>query len=114
MKEVAPIIIENNETGKKYTLQYNRASQKRAARMGFKVTDIQDDPYAIEDLFYHAFYMHHGNSVSKDDTNHILYDELGGMSEAMLDRLAELWAVCLEDLYQTEDKAKNSKWSVSL
>jgi len=114
MKDVAPITLENKETGKTYILEFNRAAVKRAARLGFNVNDIQGNAFAVEDLFYYSFYMHHGNSVSKADAERILYDELGGFPDGMIDRLAELYAVCLEDLYQDEDKAKNAKWSVSL
>jgi len=113
MKDVSPIYLENKETGKQYTLEFNRASVKRAERLGFNIKDIGDKAVSgIEDLFYYSFFMHHGNSVSREEAERVLYDELGGMPDGMLDRLAELYAVCLESLYQDEDKAKNSKWSV--
>ena len=115
MKDVKPIVLENKDTGKQYILEFNRASVKRAERMGFNIKDIADKAVSgCEDLFYYSFFMHHGNSVSKEQAEHILYDEIGGMPEGMLDRLAELYAVCLESLYQDEDKAKNAKWSVKL
>lgn len=113
MKGVDPIVLSNKETGKTYTLEFNRASVKRAERNGFNVQEIGEKAVSgIEDLFYYSFYMHHGNTVSREDAEHILYDELGGMPEGMLDRLAELYAVCLESLYQDEENAKNCKWSV--
>ena len=115
MKGVEPIILENKETGKVYTLEYNRASVKRAERMGFNIKDIENRVMSgVEDLFYYAFFMHHGNSVSREEAESILYDELGGMPDGVLDRLAELYAVCLESLYQDEERAKNAKWSVKL
>ena len=113
MKDVTPITLENKDTGRQYTLEFNRASVKRAERLGFNIKDIADKAVSgIEDLFYYSFFMHHGNSVSREQAESILYDELGGMPDGMLDRLAELYAVCLESLYQDEEKAKNAKWSV--
>lgn len=113
MKDVAPIYLENKDTGKQYTLEFNRASVKRAERLGFNIKDIADKAVSgVEDLFYYSFFMHHGNTVSREDAESILYDELGGLPEGMLDRLAELYAVCLESLYQDEEKAKNARWSV--
>lgn len=113
MKGVDPIKLENKDTGKTYILEFNRASVKRAERNGFNVAEIGEKAVSgIEDLFYYSFYMHQGNSVSREDAERILYDELGGMPDGVLDRLAELYAVCLESLYQDEETAKNSKWSV--
>ena len=113
MKGVEPIVLENKETGKRYTLEFNRASVKRAERLGFNINDVGNKAVSgVEDLFYYSFFMHHGNSVSKEQAESILYDELGGMPDGMLDRLAELYAVCIESLYQDEEKAKNARWSV--
>lgn len=113
MKDVKPIVLENKETGKVYTLEFNRASVKRAERLGFNIQDITTKTVSgVEDLFYYAFFMHHGNTVSREETERILYDDLGGMPDGLLDRLAELYAVCIETLYQDEEKAKNAKWSV--
>lgn len=113
MKDVNPIVLENKDTGKQYTLEFNRASVKRAERLGFNIKDIADKAVSgVEDLFYYSFFMHHGNTISKEESERILYDELGGMPDGMLDRLAELYAVCLESLYQDEEKAKNARWSV--
>ena len=107
MKDVAPITLENKDKGNTYILEFNRATVKRAERLGFNIKDIADKAVSgIEDLFYYSFFMHHGNSVSRDLAESILYDELGGMPDGMLDRLAELYAVCLESLYQDEEKAK--------
>ena len=113
MKDVTPITLVNKDTGRQYTLEFNRASVKRAERLGFNIKDIPEKTISgVEDLFYYSFFMHHGNTVSREEAERILYEELGGMPDGMLDHLAELYAVCIESLYQDEDKAKNSKWSV--
>ena len=113
MKDVKPIILENKDTGKQYILEFNRASVKRAERLGFNIQDIGEKAVSgVEDLFYYSFFMHQGNTVSREEAESILYNELGGLPDGMLDRLAELYAVCLESLYQDEEKAKNARWAV--
>lgn len=115
MKDVNPIVIRSKENGKTYTLEFNRTSVKRAERFGFNIQDVTEKAVSgISDLFYYSFFMHHGNTVSKEDADRILFDEMGGLADGMLDRLAELYSVCLESLIQDEERAKNSKWSVEM
>jgi hypothetical protein len=115
MKDIKPITLESKKNGKVYTLEFNRASVKRAERLGFDIQEVtRKSMSGITDLFYYSFFMHHGNTVSKDDAERILFDEMHGMPDGVLDRLAELYAVCLESLYQDEENAKNSEWSVIL
>ena len=109
---VKPIILRDDRENV-YVLEYNRDSIKFAEARGFKTQALEDGISIsnMEDLFYYAFRMHHPN-VSKATTDHILYDELGGFPEGMLERLAELYMVPFTTLIQDGDKAKNSTMTV--
>lgn len=113
---VKPIIIKNTEDGVEYTLEFNRESVKFAEMRGFKIDDLGEYPMTkIPELFFYAFRMHHKN-VSREKTDKILFEELGGIPEGMLERLAELYAQPFEALTivneEEGEERKKSKFQV--
>lgn len=111
-KTVKPITL-RNDRGDVYVLEYNRDSIKFAEARGFKAQSLEEGISIsnMEELFFAAFRMHHPN-VSKADADRILYDEIGGFPEGMLERLVELYMVPFTSLIQDGEKAKNSKMTV--
>lgn len=112
--EIKPIVLRNN-VGDVYILEFNRDSIKFAEARGFKAQTLEEgiSMSAIEDLFFYSFRMHHPN-MSKANTDKILYDELGGLNQAIIERLAELYLAPFNTLVATGDSAKNSKMTVEL
>ena len=102
-----------NEQGKFFVLDFNRASIKFAEARGFKVQALQEgiNMSSIEDLFFYSFRMHQPE-MSKADTDKILYEELGGLREGMIERLVELYLKPFNTLITSEDSVKNSKMTV--
>ena len=112
--EIKPIVLRNN-VGDVYILEFNRDSIKFAEARGFKAQTLEEgiSMSAIEDLFFYSFRMHHPN-MSKANTDKILYDELGGLNQAIIERLAELYLAPFNTLVATGDSAKNSKMTEEL
>lgn len=113
-KTVKPITL-RNERGDIYVLEFNRSVVKFAEAKGFKIQVLDDgiSLSAIEELFYYSFRMHQPG-ISRAETDSILYDELGGLREDMLQRLVELYLQPFNTLIATEDSGKNSKMTVEL
>lgn len=109
---VKPIVI-TLEDNTQYTLEFNRESVKFSESRGFKIEDVADFPMTkLPELFFYAFRMHHKN-VARDKTDKILFDELGGIPEGMVERLAELYSAPYDVLSVVgEDERKNSKVKV--
>lgn len=110
-EEIRPIVLKDNDTGMEYTLEFNRDSVKFAEARGFSIDKVSDQPMTfIPDLFYYAFRMHHKN-ISREKTDRILFEDLGGVPDGMLERLGQLWAIPYEALTQDENR-KNAKMTV--
>ena len=109
---VKPIVL-RDDVGNVYVLEFNRESVKFAEARGFKVQTLEEgvNMSAIEELFFCAFRMHHP-TLGRANTDKILYDDLGGLHEGMLERLVELFLAPFNTLIATEDAAKNSKMTV--
>lgn len=111
-KEVKPIVLKNTENGEVFTLEFNRESVKYAEKNGFKTNTESISMGMVEDLFFYAFRMHH-RLVNREKAMKILYEDLGGLSEAFIERLGELYAIPYDSLF-SEEEVKNSKVVVEL
>lgn len=117
---VKPIVLRFKDTNTEYTLEFNRATVTLAEKRGFPLTPlnagevINDRPAEIiPDLFYYSFLMHH-KGMNRAITDKILFEDLGGMTTEMLERLITLHAQGYETLINTEDKPKNSNLAVEM
>ena len=113
MDRIEPIIIKF-EDGTTYTLEFNRKTVAEAEQSGFRRDDAGDMLMTrIPELFYFAFRMHHPN-MRRQQTDSILFNDLGGLTEPQIERLIELYAAPFNTLVNENGTPKNSKVTVSL
>jgi len=114
-EQVKPIIIHDADNEMDYTLEFNRETIRFAESRGFDIDDVGKYPMTkLPELFYYAFRMHHKN-VSREKTDRILFDDLGGMPNGMAERLGALYAAPFEALSNSDgNKAKNSRMTVEM
>lgn len=112
-EKVVPIELTDNETGDVYTLEFNRESIRFAEARGFDIADVGKFPMTkLPELFYYAFRMHH-KSVSREKTDKILFEWLGGMPDGMAERLGALYSAPFEALTSSDNgEEKNSRITV--
>jgi len=113
-EKVNPLVITINETKEKFVLEFSRESVKFAEQRGFDINDVGKYPMTkIPELFYYAFRMHHKN-ISRERADRILYDELNGLPDGMLERLGLLYSEPFEALsaIKEDGEAKNSRVTV--
>lgn len=119
--EVKPITLRFTDTEQTYVLEFDRNTVKLAERNGFPLTPFNKDKFVdeidmvtLEQLFYYSFQMHN-RGTSKQITDNILYEELGGMPVEMLIRLVELYLLPYTTLISGDgEKAKNSKLTIEM
>lgn len=109
---VKPITIEVD--GTTYTLEFNRDSVISAERAGFVPEELHEKPMSTFPLlFYCAFKMHHPK-ITRQETDRIYFDVLGGLNSEEIDRLAELYAVPTSTLFRKESDGERKNVKVSL
>lgn len=118
--EVKPIVLRFTDTNQVYTLEFNRQTITYAEKNGFPLNPFNREQVifekpieVLEDLFYYSFMKNH-RGISKTITDKILYDDLGGMSTAIMERLMELYFLGYSSLISTEEKPKNSTLAVEM
>ena len=110
-EHVNPIELTDNDTGKKYTLDFNRDIVRRAERNGFSLSECDKFPSLLSDLFYYSFLMHHEREISRKRTDSLL-DNLGGIGgapEGLFARLSDLYV----QTYSTLSDEKNGRVTVN-
>jgi len=112
-ERIKPIVIRDNESNTEYTLEFNRESVRFAEARGFDIRDLDRFPMTkLPELFFYAFRMHHKN-ISRDKTDKILFDDLGGMPDGMAERLGALYGVPFNAL-ANDGEAKNGRMTVEM
>jgi len=112
-EQVKPIVLHDEDNGVDYTLEFNRETIKFAEQRGFDISDVGRFPMTkLPELFFYAFRMHHKN-ISRERTDRILFDDLGGMPEGMAERLGALYSAPFEALNNASGEAgKNRRMTV--
>lgn len=88
---MSQIILTDTESGKKYTLEFDKESVKFAEGRGFDINDVAKYPMTkISELFFYAFRMHHRN-VAREKTDKLL-EGIGALPENFLERLINLYS----------------------
>lgn len=102
-----PIIIEID--GMEYKLEFNRASVVFAERAGFVADQIGDKPMTMLPLLFFAAFRKNQPNISREETDHILFDVLGGLSKEVVERLVKLYIEPTKTLYRAEDDGEQPK-----
>ena len=108
-ERITPIVITDPDTGREYTLEYNRKSVVKIEQTGFDINAIESKSMTmIPLLFWGAFLMHHPH-MTKDQTDKILFDGLNGLNENEMAYLGKLYAEPFKTLIASEDESANPR-----
>ena len=108
-ESLKPMVITDPENSREYTLEYSRKSVVKAEQAGLDVNQIESKSMTmITLLFWGAFLMHHPH-MTKEQTDKILFDGLGGLNEEELTYLGKLYAAPLQTLIASEDEGANPR-----
>lgn len=106
------ITITDKNTGRIYTLEFNRKAIETMERQGFVVSEISDKPMTVlPALFRGAFLMHHP-SVRRDVVD-ALFARLSDRT-GLIEKLAEMYnEPILELIGENENDEGNAEWGAS-
>lgn len=111
---VKPIVLRIPKRNEVFTLEFSRESIKFAERNGFVFDDVDRMPMCgLIDLFWYSFRMHHMR-ISREQAERILFNDLKGFPEGMVERLGKLYGIPMKSLSQSEEDAKNSEVTVEM
>lgn len=116
-ERVKPIVLHDKDENRDYTLEFNLESVKFAEARGFNTDDIGKFTVTkTEELFFYAFRMHHKN-VSKEKTDKIFWDKLGGLKnlpDGFVERLIMLYYEPINAVKSAEEEGKNASVTVEM
>ena len=108
-EKVKPMVITDPENSREYTLEYSRKSVVKAENAGLDVNALESKSMTmIPLLFWGAFLVHHPH-MTKEQTDKILFEGLGGLNEAELTHLGKLYAAPFQTLIASEDEGANPR-----
>lgn len=93
-----------------YVLEYDKKTVKRMSNEGFAINKYQENPIAyIPQLFAGAFYKNH-RTASQVEIDHV-WDAIPD-KEGFIDKLMEMYATQINELFAEPDEAKKAVWEV--
>ena len=108
-ERVPPMVISDPETGREYTLEFSRKTVAKTEQAGLDVNRLESASMTmIPLLFWGAFLMHHPH-MTREQTDKILFDGLGGLNEQEMERL---YAAPFQTLIASEDSGNPRKMAV--
>lgn len=107
-----PVTIEVD--GVTYKLQFNRNSVMSAERAGFRADIIGEQPMTMLPLLFYAAFKMHQPKITRDETDAILFDKMGGLNQALIERLIQLYAEPTKTLIRTDDYGDEKNVKISL
>lgn len=108
-ERVKPMILNDPDENREYTLEYSRKTVSRVEQAGFDINQLEAKSMTmIPLLFWGAFLMHHPH-MTKDQTDKILFEKLGGIKDAELEHLGKLYAEPFKTLVATSEEAGNPR-----
>ena len=108
-ERVQPMVITDPDEGREYTLEYSRKTVAKVEQAGLDANSLSEKSMTmIPLLFWGAFLMHHPH-MTKEQTDKILFDGLGGLSPNELERLGKLYAEPFRTLIFSEDEGANPR-----
>ena len=108
-EKAKPMVINDPDESREYTLEYNRKTVSRVEQVGLDVNQLEAKSMTmIPLLFWGAFLMHHPH-MTKDQTDKILFDKLGGLTSEELEHLGKLYAEPFQTLVSIEGEGANPR-----
>lgn len=108
-ERLKPMVITDPDEGKEYTLEYSRKSVVKAENAGLDTSQLESKSMTmIPLLFWGAFLMHHPH-MTKEQTDKILFDGLGGLSADEMTYIGKLYAAPFQTLIASEDEGANPR-----
>ena len=112
-EKLNPIILSFDD-GRKYTLEFTRESVVYAERMGFNHDEVSSKMMMrVPELFHYAFRAHHPQ-LKKAQTDKILFEDLGGLTDEITERLVDLYLEPFTTLINEDGTPKNPSLTVQL
>lgn len=108
-ERLKPMVITDPDEGREYTLEYSRKTVAKTEMAGLDINKIESASMTmIPLLFWGAFLMHHPH-MTREQTDKILFDGLGGMSEEEMAYLGKLYAEPFQTLIAGADENANPR-----
>lgn len=106
---VNPMVITDPDQGRSYTLEFSRKTVTRTEQAGLDVNQLESKAMTmVPIMFWGAFLMHHPY-MTREQTDKILFDGLGGLNEAEMAHLGKLYAEAYQTLIASEGENENPR-----
>ena len=103
-ERLKPMVITDPDEGREYTLEFSRKTVSKTEQAGLDINLLESKSMTmIPIMFWGAFLMHHPH-MTREQTDKILFDGLGGLSVEEMEHLGKLYAEPFQTLVARESE----------
>lgn len=117
IQAVKPIVLTAKEGNEKYTLEFTRETVVYTNRLGFKISELTDNMEEMLPILFHGAFRFHHKNLTRRQTDDILYNGIGGLTDTAVERLLQLYSQPRKALYRDsddEEQEKNARLTMEL
>ena len=104
-----PMVITDPESGHEYTLEFSRKTVAKTEAAGLDVNRLDSESMTMVPLmFWGAFLMHHPH-ITREQTDKILFDGLGGLTGDEMAYIGKLYAEPFKTLIISGESEENPR-----
>lgn len=107
-ESLKPMVITDPDESREYVLEFNRKSVQKTEDAGFDMNKVESSPMKMLPLLFWGAFLMHQPYMTRQETDRILFDGLGGLNEEEVGALGKLYAAPYNDLI-AEDKPANPR-----
>lgn len=108
-ERVKPMVITDPEEGKEYILEFSRKSVVKTEQAGLDINKLESASMTMIPLLFWGAFLMHQPYITKEQTDKILFDGLGGLNDSEMAYLGKLYAAPFQSLVASEDEGANPR-----
>lgn len=112
-EDIRPVTL-TFEDGETYTLEFSKNTIIKAEELGYREDELSKKSMTMGTLLFHCAFLMHHPTITKQETDKILLEDIGGFTEDLATRLIALYDLQASEILNTGKTPKNPRLKVSL
>ena len=108
-KRLNPMVITDPDEGREYTLEFTRRTVVKLERAGFDLNKMDSSPMTMIPLMFWGAFLARHPSMTREQTDKILFEGLGGLGEEEMAYLGKLYSAPFQTLIAGSDESANPR-----
>lgn len=109
IERMKPMVITDPDEGREYTLEFTRKTVSKVEQAGLNINALDSKTMTMVPLLFWGAFLAHHPYMTREQTDKILFEGLGGLGEQEMAYLGQLYAEPFKTLISDEGENANPR-----